>query len=261
MSKRLENAASGIPLEFMLNFHTLSNNQQFLKNYCLQSNIPLEIFDLFVSKARKFDTFDLYFTGKTFARSQIRDTSIRWHAKPGHLEFLEEIAAKTKIPFKDIFDFDSAIHWKRTRGSCVNPSNPGQDIVYYCDLKSASWFDVTPCDGPPPFGNGGTQFKFQNGTGESVVDILFPNPNGSFSSSSLRSETTSPFKRRKNCMYIVDPSDPRYADLIPKTCRCCLNRFTEPLLGCALCRETFYCTKDCQKYDWKVHKRECKKKP
>jgi hypothetical protein len=35
----------------------------------------------------------------------------------------------------------------------------------------------------------------------------------------------------------------------------------EALKRCARCKETFYCSRECQKTDWKSHKKSCDKTP
>lgn len=42
-----------------------------------------------------------------------------------------------------------------------------------------------------------------------------------------------------------------------KFCSCCLAESSE-LMRCGGCSTLSYCSKDCQRSDWKVHKQECK---
>lgn len=42
-------------------------------------------------------------------------------------------------------------------------------------------------------------------------------------------------------------------------CESCGGGSPETLLKCARCHETRYCSRDCQKKDWRVHKKKCKK--
>lgn len=63
--------------------------------------------------------------------------------------------------------------------------------------------------------------------------------------------------RRPTFVHIDNPRDPRY----PKTCRHCLNRFTnreKNLLKCGRCGVARYCSVDCQRNNWAKHKNvEC----
>ena len=48
-----------------------------------------------------------------------------------------------------------------------------------------------------------------------------------------------------------------YVSRIKMKCRTCLGMPTE-LLRCSACKKTYYCSKECQKKDWKKHKPRCK---
>merc|ERR1712204_103559 len=42
-------------------------------------------------------------------------------------------------------------------------------------------------------------------------------------------------------------------------CYHCDNGFGQKRMRCTACKRVFYCSADCQKNNWKVHKKDCKK--
>lgn len=62
------------------------------------------------------------------------------------------------------------------------------------------------------------------------------------------------WSREKN-ENIQDEPQALYYDHNPPFCNTCLS--TKDLKFCGKCGKVRYCSKDCQKKDWKVHKNSC----
>ena len=51
-----------------------------------------------------------------------------------------------------------------------------------------------------------------------------------------------------------------FIKIINKRCKTCKSKNKEDLKSCSVCKIVYYCSKECQRKDWKDHKLECNNK-
>lgn len=185
-------------------------------------SVPLSfsVINIIVRDVRKTDTPLAYDMGRTFARGVLVDKTINW--KPLPLLEAQWKALETSFPSVDLNIVRRtylSIHFKRCKGICKNPLNPEHDILAAISgvEHGLKWFDITASDDP-------TQKM-----------ALQRKP-----------------KRRLHSFIIEDTSLPSYK----RSCLYCSNRsqVNKNYLKCGKCFLARYCSQECQRLDWKMHR-------
>jgi len=102
--------------------------------------------------------------------------------------------------------------------------------------------------------------------GEPCSDVVCAILNGTDGSKTKRPIVIGKLKNLTSFVDIMQGSRENDENKKPfsiKMCRYCnkselSDEFQLSLMACARCQNTFYCSKECQKDDWKVHKKHCK---
>ena len=210
--------------------------------YQVSVDLSIEAADLIALLVRKHATLSVYTTDggivfNTDGQEVLVDQRKNWTIQPAYRKILEKIALRFHVPFRTVQAVEQTFRVKRARGDIAHTDDSGRTryIVWYQPLCTVPahglvgcWFDIAPSD-----------------------DIASANMWQS------REDATARKKVVANIHQDLQGLRPR----VPRSCATCHQKDLKAVRNqiCKGCLLVSYCSRACQKVDWKSHKKNCHK--
>jgi hypothetical protein len=209
--------------------------------YTVQGVMRVEAADAVCVLVRNTHTNDAYDTGGAIHGETLIHNRNKWKLTKTYKKQLKAIAKRYQSCLDDIISVDQSFRLKRGRGNVKHTGSDGvvRDLVFFerClgpiekpeaayGQMCASWFDVSFRTSVP------TQHVFEG-----------------------PSEQKSRQQQHDHVLNQLQQSRPRF----PRVCTFCNqpDASSAKLMPCSVCKGVMYCSVNCQKRHWAVHKKKC----
>ena len=229
-------STSGVPTRFacpmLLDGSELD---AFNRIFTTMTAIPTEAADFIAFLVKSYATNDVYDThGGIGADGELVSRGPSWKIKKEYRRQLKKISNRFKCSIDDCIMVDQSFRVKRARGGPINNIDAAgkmRSVVWYQTtthkehVHLGSWFDITLTDQAPD---------------RSFLEL--PRE-----------------KTRRNDYNQHVKTELMDSNRLVRRCKKCgiADSKTYPHLRCARCSVSSYCSRKCQREDWKTHKESC----
>ena len=229
-------STSGVPVQYacpmLLDGSEL---ETFHRIFTTSTSIPTEAADSIAFLVKSYATTDVYNTqGGISADGQLVSQGPSWKISKEYRGYLKRIASCFKCAIDECVMVDQSFRIKRARGGRVNVtdrSGKTRCVVWYQTTHPkkhghlGSWFDITLTDDAPD-----------------------------------RSYMERPKEKMERTEYNqhVKTELVHEKRLVRRCGKCGIgDSKARPHLRCSRCSASSYCSKECQRADWKTHRKKC----